>query len=75
MNRKKGKQKIRWQDKAAACMAKRIISVQVYISCRLQTLEQRLTLKQKKIGLLIFCLSGSVYLLYLLGRALFFGQQ
>lgn len=68
--RKKGKQHTSWQDKAAARVAKKIISAQVCISRRLQKVEQRLSVKQKKIGLVIFCLISSVYLLYLLGNAL-----
>jgi len=61
-----------WQDKTASWVAHRIITVQLSLSRYLQKQEQRLTVKQKKIALFIFCLSGGGYLLYLLGSALFY---
>lgn len=69
--RKKETQK-HWQDRMASWIAHRIITVQLSLSRYLQKQEQRLTVKQKKIALFIFCLFGGGYLLYLLGSALFY---
>ena len=61
-----------WQDKTASWIAGKIIAAQFSLSRYLQKQEQRLTVKQKKIALFIFCLSGGTYLLYLLGSAMFY---
>lgn len=71
MNRKE-KPTISWQEKAAACIAGRIIKIVVLVSFRLQKVEQRMTIKQKKAGLFIFCGLSSIYLLCLLANALFY---
>lgn len=60
-----------WQDKTAAWIAGKIITGLLFISCRLQKQLQRLTIKQKKASLLIFCLVGGAYFLFLFGSALF----
>lgn len=73
--KEKGNKRLLWQEKAAAHIAAGILRVQALVNCRLQKIERRLTVKQKKIGLFIFCLFSSIYLLYMLGNALFFKQH
>jgi hypothetical protein len=68
---KKKKINRQWQDRTASRIAHRIMIVQASLSRYLQKQEQRLTIKQKKIALFIFCLSGGAYFLYLLGSVLF----
>jgi hypothetical protein len=63
----------RWQDRASSWIAHRIIAAQLSLCRHLQKQEQRLTVRQKKVALFIFCLSCGGYLLYLLGSALFYG--
>lgn len=61
-----------WQDKTASWIAKKIIAAQLFISRYLEKQERRLTVRQKKASLFIFCLLGGIYLLYLLRSALFY---
>lgn len=61
-----------WQDKTAAWIAREIIAAQLSVSDYLQKQERRLTTKQKKKTLFLFCLLGGSYLLYLLGSALYY---
>lgn len=60
----------RWQDKAATWLAENIIKGLFFIRRVLQKWEQQLTLRQKKILLIVFCLIGSVYFFFLFRNAL-----
>jgi hypothetical protein len=60
----------RWQDKAAAWIAGNIIKGLLFILRVLQKWGQQLTLRQKKILLIVFCLIGSAYFFFLLRNAL-----
>ncbi|KYG79335.1 hypothetical protein AWW67_13250 [Roseivirga seohaensis] len=48
-----------WNDKAAALLAGRILSWQRKLANVLQGWEKRLSIKQKKRGLFLFCLLGA----------------
>lgn len=69
---KKKETEKQWQDKTAAWIAGKIIAGSLFISYRLQKQLQRLTVKQKKAALFIFCLVGGAYFLFLFGSALFY---
>ncbi len=66
---KKKKIKNQWQDKTAAWIAGNIIKESLFIRRALQKQEQQLTLRQKKILLIVFCLIGSVYFFFLFRNA------
>lgn len=55
----------------ARYVANGIIKMQFKIVARLQAWEQCFTLKQKKIGLILFTAAGILYLLMLMGKSIF----
>ncbi len=59
------------KDAAARLIAGGIIHLQLKIAKALHQIEQRLTLRQKKLLLLVCCLSCTIYCGYILGDAVF----
>lgn len=59
-----------WKDRAAHRLAAWVLKVQCGIASRLQNQERRLSTRQKKKGLILFCVAGGTGCLMILYQAL-----